>query len=351
MFARALKFVESLPPALLMLLLGALTGMIGVADYLTGTDATFSALYLFPICVAAWYTGLNVAYGFAILCSLSWVGGDILAGAYYSSIWVPVWNLASRFAVFIIGAHLVAALHKSNSDLEARAEERAVKLTAEIAARERVERELLHISEREQRRLGHDIHDSLCQHLTGTALAGQVLAQNLKLQNSPQAANASRVVELIEDGIALSRNLAKGLNSVNLSSGGLMEALEDFAASASDLFKISCRFQCPLPVLIADSQTAEHLYRIAQEAVSNAVKHGHAKNIVIRLELSKAGKVLRVIDDGAGLPALEGNGKGMGLRIMSYRADMIGAKFTIRRRDVSGTVVTTLLPLERETVQ
>ena len=156
---------------------------------------------------------------------------------------------------------------------------------------------------------------------------------------------------MIEDGIALSRNLAKGLNSVSMSSDGLMEALEDFAASTSDLFKISCRFQCPLPVLIADSQTAEHLYRIAQEAVGNAVKHGQAKNVVIRLELSKAGKMLRVIDDGTGLPALDGNAKGMGLRIMSYRADMIGAKFTIRRRDVSGTVVTTLLPLERETVQ
>src|SRR5882672_8603060 len=201
---------------------------------------------------------------------------------------------------------------------------------------------------RSQRALGHDIHDSLCQHLTGTALAGQVLAQNLKAQNSSQASNAARVVELIEDGITLSRNLAKGLNSVRSSADGLMEALEDFSASTSELFKIACSFECPLPVLINDNDAAEHLYRIAQEAVGNAIKHGHARNIVVRLDLSKSGKMLRVIDDGSGLPSTQVNGKGMGLSIMSYRAGLIGAKFNIRRRDATGTVVTCLLPLERE---
>src|SRR6185503_16892799 len=121
-------------------------------------------------------------------------GGDILGGAEYASIWIPVWNLASRFTVFIIAAELVVALKKFSSALEARAEERAAKLITEIAARERVERELLHISEREQRRLGHDIHDSLCQHLTGTALAGQVLAETLKSKGLPQARDADHVV-------------------------------------------------------------------------------------------------------------------------------------------------------------
>jgi len=211
-----------------------------------------------------------------------------------------------------------------------------------------LEHELLHISEREQRRVGHDIRDSLCQHLTGTALAGQVLAENLKARGSPQARDANRVVELIEEGITLSRNLAKGLNTVRSSPDGLMEALEDFAASTSDLFKISCQFECPLPVLIGEAETSEHLYRIAQEAVGNAIKHGHAKNILIRLETSGSGKVLKVIDDGSGLPSAPLNGKGMGLRIMSYRAELIGARFNIRRRETSGTVVTCLLPMEEE---
>lgn len=348
MFATALKFLDGLPRAMLTGLLAGLTCAIGFVDFLAGTDTTFSAIYLVPIGIAAWFLGRPTAYVFAIVSSLSWVGGDILAGAQYSATLIPVWNVAVRFVMFIVAVQLIVELRKLHNELEGRAEERAVQLTAEIAARERLERELLHISEREQRRVGHDIHDSLCQHLTGTALAGQVLAENLKSRGSPQSRDASRVVELIEEGITLSRNLAKGLNSVRLSTDGLMEALEDFAASTSDLFKISCRFECPLPVLVSDTQTSEHLYRIAQEAVGNAIKHGHAKNILIRLETSGFGKVLRVIDDGSGLPASPLNGKGMGLRIMSYRAQLIGAKFNIRRRDAVGTVVTCLLPLEKE---
>jgi signal transduction histidine kinase len=123
-----------------------------------------------------------------------------------------------------------------------------------------------------------------------------------------------------------------------------MEALEDFAASTNDLFRISCRFECPLPVLINDIQVAQHLYRIAQEAVGNAIKHGRARNIEIRLEAHKGGKRLCIIDDGTGRPPFSPDGKGMGLRIMSYRADRIGAMFGIRRRDPVGTIVICFLP-------
>jgi signal transduction histidine kinase len=129
-----------------------------------------------------------------------------------------------------------------------------------------------------------------------------------------------------------------------------MEALEDFAASTSELFKISCRLECPLPVLINDIHDAEHLYRIAQEAVGNAIKHGRARNIEIHLERHKGGKRLRVIDDGTGRPPFNANGKNMGLRIMSYRADRIGARFSIRRGEPRGTIVTCVLPPARETL-
>jgi signal transduction histidine kinase len=91
--------------------------------------------------------------------------------------------------------------------------------------------------------------------------------------------------------------------------------------------------------------TAVHLYRIAQEAVGNAIKHGEAKNVVVQLENSQSGKLLRVVDDGIGLPTMHINGKGMGLRIMSYRSELIGAKLDVRKRSATGTVVTCLLPL------
>jgi signal transduction histidine kinase len=218
-------------------------------------------------------------------------------------------------------------------------------LTTEIAMRERLQRELLQISEREQERVGHDIHDSLCQHLTGTALAAQVVAESLQSQHSAER-DAVRVVELIEEGIALARNLARGLNAVEVSNNGLVTALTDFASSTSDLFNISCRFECLEPVLVGDLTTAIHLFRIAQEAVGNAVKHGEAKDVVIRLEKSRSERVLRVIDNGSGLPASPGNGKGMGMRIMSYRSELIGARLDIRKRSPRGTEVTCFLPLD-----
>jgi signal transduction histidine kinase len=345
MFARWLKYLDTLPPRVVVALLAAMTLGIGAVDYFASTDATFSAAYLIPIGMAAWFLGGISAYVFAILSSIIWVAGDFAAGAHYTSPLLPLWNVGSRFAVFILAVQLIVELRRLHRGLEARVEERAGQLTTALAARERLERELLHISDREQRRVGHDIHDSLCQHLTGTALAGQVLAENLKSRGMREARDADRVVALIEEGISLSRNLAKGLNSVRLSTDGLMEALEDFASSTSDLFNLSCRFECPLPILINNTDTAEHLYRIAQEAVSNAIKHGHAKNIVIRLDSSATSKLLRVIDDGSGLPAQHMNGKGMGLRIMSYRAQFIGAKLSIRRRDAGGTVLACLLPI------
>jgi signal transduction histidine kinase len=241
---------------------------------------------------------------------------------------------------------MIVAIRKLHNDVSARAEERAAKLTAEIAAREKLERELLQISEREQRRVGQDIHDGLCQHLTGTAFAGQVLAETLRAEGSALSEDALRVVELVEQGIALSRSLARGLNAVNFSSTGLMESLEDFCSSTSDLFKISCRFECPLPVLIRDTLTAGHLFRIAQEAVGNAIKHGRATEVLVQMEISKSGTLLRISDDGCGLPPFREHGKGMGLRIMSYRAQVIGAKLSIKTRPGGGAIVICVLPRE-----
>ena len=346
MFAKALKYLEALPQTTLLLLLAGVTVVIGYFDYLAGSEITFSGIYLFPIVIAAWFMGRPEAYAWSILCSILWVTGDVANGTQYSTVFIPLWNLAIRFGGFAVSLELTAALRSLHYALEARASERAAKLTAEIAVREELERELLQISEREQRRVGHDIHDGLCQHLTGTAFAGQVLAETLKSQGSAQAESALKIVELIEQGISLSRGLARGLNLVELSSAGLMEALEDFASSTSDLFKINCRFECPFPVLIRDSQIAGHLFRIAQEAVGNAIKHGPAKEIVVQLEASNAGRVLRITDDGSGIGTLQRSNRGMGLRIMSYRAEVIGAKLDIRRGEKGGTVVSCVLPAD-----
>src|SRR6476660_587615 len=157
-FGRSLTFLKTLPPLVMIVMLTALSLGIGYLDYRTGTDTTFSAIYLFPIVAAAWFVSLPFAYGLAVLCSILWVSGDIEAGAHYGSLWVPLWNLACRFGIFVFSAHLLAALRRLHNNLEKRALERAKELTKEIAMRERLQRELLQISEREQERVGHDIH-------------------------------------------------------------------------------------------------------------------------------------------------------------------------------------------------
>jgi signal transduction histidine kinase len=346
MFARALTFLNSLSASVLTVSLVGLTLVVGYFDYLAGTDTTFSAIYLFPIGAAAWFLGRPIVYALAVLSSILWVTGDIAAGARYPSVFIPLWNLAARFAVFIFAAELVAGMRELHLGMEKRAVERAAKLTAEIAMRERLERELLQISEREQLHVGHDIHDSLCQQLTGTAFAAQVHAESLKSQGSSDAASAFKLVHLIEDSIFLARNLARGLSGVELANNGLTAALTDFASTTSELFKISCRFEGPHQFPMDHTDTAVHLYRIAQEAVGNAVKHGEAKNILIELNVSKRGKLLRITDDGTGLRTASTSGKGMGLRIMAYRSELIGAKFDIRGRGTGGTVLTCLLPAE-----
>jgi signal transduction histidine kinase len=346
MFASALASLKKLSPAALLATLASLAFLIGYLDFLTGIDTTFSAVYLFPIGAAAWLLNRTAGYGLAILSSILWVSGDIGAGAHYASLWVPAWNVAARFALFSFAVMLISEFRTLHADLEKRAAERAAKLIKEIALRERLQQELLHISEREQERVGHDIHDSLCQHLTGTALAAEVVAESLQSKNAPERDDAARVVELIEEGISLARNLARGLSAVEVSHNGLMGALTELASSTGDLFNVSCRFECPESIRMNDPSTAAHLYRIAQEAVGNAIKHGEAKHVIIRLEHEKTGCVLRVIDDGKGLPPTYRNGRGMGLRIMNYRSDLIGARLAIHRRSPKGTELSCSLALD-----
>ena len=253
---------------------------VSVVDYVTSPAISFSAFYLFAVSLAAWFVGQRFAYFISLLSVAVSLAGDFASGSRYNNILVPFWNAFIVLAFYFVVVILLTRLRSATKGLEARVQERTTALTEEMAERERLERELLDISERERRRIGHDLHDSLGQHLTGTALAAQVLEEKLTVHGQQEASDAGKVVELIEEGIVLLRQLAKGLHPIELEAEGLMQALEELAATSSELLGISCRFECDSPVPVRDSATAAHLYRIAQEAVSNAVKHGKAKERV-----------------------------------------------------------------------
>jgi two-component system sensor kinase FixL len=214
------------------------------------------------------------------------------------------------------------------------------KLRKEIAARHRLENEIIEISEREQQRIGRDLHDDLGQRLVGISYLSHLLANELSASGAPEAQQAAKITALLNDALSLTRSLARGLHPVALKSGGLMAALADLAERSSEIFQVDCRFTGPVVEPRLSDSVATHLYRISQEAVTNAVNHGKAD--VIRIEL-KAGpdlNVLSVADNGAGLPKLNPRRKGMGLRIMNYRADVIGGTIDFFTSENGGTTVT-----------
>jgi signal transduction histidine kinase len=216
----------------------------------------------------------------------------------------------------------------------------ASKVARDITERKQLEKEITEISNREQQRIGQDLHDGLCQELAGIELMCQVLEQNLAAKSKLEAKQVGEIGQHIRDAISHTRKLARGLSPVELETNGLMSALQELTAHVQKLFHIKCRMECPQPVLIRNNVFATHLYRIVQEAINNAVKHGNAEHIVILLKPAGDKIVLTVTDDGIGFSNKSKKNDGMGLHIMKYRAGVVDAALEVRSDiDGAGTTV------------
>jgi signal transduction histidine kinase len=212
-------------------------------------------------------------------------------------------------------------------------------IARDISERKRLERELLEISSREQRRIGHDLHDGVCQQLVGIGYLTETLADRLQEKAAAEGMEAERISKLINDVIAQTRGVARGLFPVRLEANGLLSALEELAANCSNLFPLNCRFSHGDGLPAIDNAIALHLYYIAQEAVANAAKHGKAKSVRLRLERWQDRYALSIQDDGLGFRPAGEAPAGMGLRIMHYRARVIGASLEVHSRPGEGTTV------------
>lgn len=327
------------------LTLGAMAYIIllGIFDFMTGPQFPLGHFYSLPVYMLAWFVGSRVALQVAVFDMLVWLFADVAAQWRHAHPGVFFLNGAFRFLFYIFMVAVLSRLRNLQQNLEALAEKRARDLASEAARNARLEREVMEAGEREYRRIGQDLHDGLCQHLTGTALASQVLTERLP-ENEGVRADARRLVALIEDGITLARGIAKGLYPIEKDSAGLMNALAHFAANTTQMFGVECRFECPMPVLIENANTASHLYRIAQEAVSNAIRHGRATQVTILLEESDEGVRLRVSDNGAGLPNPLPRHGGMGLRTMRDRTGSIGGQLSIHPSLMGGAEVVCSAP-------
>jgi PAS domain S-box-containing protein len=215
----------------------------------------------------------------------------------------------------------------------------------DITERKNLEEAILNISATEQRRIAQDLHDGLGQHLTGIAFMSKVLEEKLSDKSLPEAAEAATIVRMVNQAIDNTRQLARGLHPVAAEPEGLMSALKKWAAEVEGLFHIRCSFLCEKPFLFHDTNLATHLYRIAQEAVNNAIRHGKSRNIVIGLSRRNGAGVLTIQDDGQGFPKKPSTQPGVGLSIMNYRADMVGGSLKVQPNEARGITVTCMFPI------
>ena len=211
----------------------------------------------------------------------------------------------------------------------------------DITERKRLEQEILDVSGRERQSIGRDLHDGLGQELTGVALMLRGLSSRIQQRCPDVVENVNEIIGHLNQSIETARSLARGLLPVRTETGGLSAALRALAARSRDLYGLEVTFRAEVcPELILTETDASHLYRITQEALTNASRHGHASLVDISLIARQHTFTLRITDNGVGFVRSAPSSSGMGLKIMEYRADMIGAKFEIMANEPRGTVIT-----------
>ena len=327
------------------LIIGTYVAVIGMVDYASGTAISLQVFYLVPIALALAWLGFFAAFVTAVCSIIARVGGDYLLGAEYTRRPSIVWNTLGFLATYIIVAWILQSLIKLRREMEERVIARSAALAQEILAREQLQRELIEISERERRTIGNDLHDGLGQHLTAMAFAAEVLSQQLASRDERSANSAREIVRLAEDGIRQSRQLARGLLLTAIEPANLNRELEELAATVERQTGVRCHYEARRPPLVGDSSTASHIFRIAQEAVRNSIRHAQPTALNLSLIGENQALVLSISDNGPGLPLTARKDAGVGLRVMAHRAKLIGGDFSLESTPGKGTHIRCRVPL------
>jgi signal transduction histidine kinase len=255
-----------------------LVGFIGWLDYLSGFEDSLLIFYLAPISIGTWFFGFWFGIAIALFSVVVTIFSDLAAGLPR----VPIWNCATAFVAYLIFIFLLRRWHSLLSEMHLRVKERTAALQRELARRQQLEKEIAVVAEEERSRVGRELHDSLGQHLTGTGLLAESIANQLEKENSAIQRTARKVVGLIDQGIELTREIAQGLYSSELDGDGLVSALESLSRSIAN-HQVSCEFEHSGKVP-ASRELATQLYWVAREAVTNALKHGEPKHVRIYLQ-------------------------------------------------------------------
>jgi signal transduction histidine kinase len=265
-------------------------------------------------------------------------GTLLLQGAALTGEMLILLFLLERYLSFLQGA--------LEAERQAREEWAAVtrRLEGEIGQRRHLEHELARVADDERRHLGSEIHDGVCQQLTGALLRCQAIERCLERGAPPDVHEVGALSALLAETIQEARGVAQGLCPLDPTPEAIERAVRELARQAEHTSGVPCEVRITGDVEVPNPGTAQHLYRIAQEALSNAVRHAHARRIQVELEGTHDGLRLQVEDDGRGMPVGGGAG-GLGLRTMAYRAQLLDGDLSIDATPAGGTRVSCRVPL------
>ncbi len=325
------KAFSKQPRAFIVAEMVALLVVIGILDIITGYEIRLLPFYAAPVFVISWFCGKKMGIVGGLVGGLVSLAADWMSHDPDLSGWTESWEVARH-----LGTCLVIAL--VGSALKAKSEIAAGRI-ALLERSQRLEHQIVNISDAEQRRIGRDLHDGLCQYLAALTCSATSLRDDLQqLQLPAEAKAADEVARLLQDAVVQTRDLARGLIPAHVGNVGLSAALESLAQSVTRLHGVTCKFQFRGELANCDARIATHLYRIAQEAINNATRHGKARNIAISLDAADHRLTLGVLDDGVGI-SNRGEKTGMGLAIMDCRARLTGGELKIEQPTTGGTMI------------
>jgi signal transduction histidine kinase len=307
--------------------------LVGCLDYVTDTAVSLPVLYMPPVALAAWYGGRRAGIFASLLATFFWFAVQVVTA---ESIWplaAHYWNAALRFVTYLLVTALVDLVRSRRDALEVAVQQKTALLQREVQERARIERDVMNICAHEQQRIACDLHDELGQHLVGVALRAKLLAQQL---TGRHMAEAIAVVQLVNEATKQVRSITRNLDCAE-GITDLRTGLHKLATKVGQNCQVTIMLNTNGTSLPMNTRVAVQLYRLAQEAVRNAVEHGKARAIEIKLAHEHDQTLLTVRDDGAGFDEQK-ICTGMGLRIMRYRAHCIGGSVDIHSRPGRTTV-------------
>jgi len=317
--------------------------LVGWLDHKTGPAISLALFYIPPVAMAAWFGGRRVGL-IAAFASAAALTADVPESAQFSTPLIYCWNATTRLLIYPLVALLVAALRQQRDQLQTVIEQQNARLELEMAERALAEREIIEAGAREQRRIAYDLHDDLGQHLVGIALKAKLLGEKLRSAHPAQAEEASTIARLANDAARQTRLTAHKLDGDN-GAIDLTTALPQLAAAVEENCRVRVSVNtsaCSVPM---SAQVAVQLYRIAQEAMRNAIEHGRADTVEIYLVSHQEQIVLTVSDNGRGFdPSVAG--QGLGFRTMGSRAHSVGGSCEVESR-ARGTTLICRVPIGR----